>query len=67
MALMQIPFCLARTGDVLKTFHASVELHKCSSALYVAILATLQHILVYYRASSASLSSSLAQSPRFVH
>ena len=55
-ALTQIPPFLERTGATLKIFHASVQLHKCSSALYIAILATLEHILQYYKTSSASQS-----------
>ena len=54
-ALMQIPLVLTRMGSITKTFSASVELHKCSSDLYVAILNTLEHILRYYRSKSASL------------
>ena len=55
-ALMQIPLVLTRTGSILKTFNASVELHKCSSNLYVAILNTLEHVLRYYKTRCASLS-----------
>ena len=55
-ALIQIPLLLTRTGSILKTFSASVELHQCSSNLYVAILKTLEHILRYYRSRSGSLS-----------
>ena len=54
-ALSQIPISLAMTGNVLKSFSASVDLHKCSSALYVAILATLEQLLKYYKGNSASL------------
>lgn len=55
-ALMQIPLVLARMGSILNMSSESVELHKCSSNLYVAILKTLEHILGYYRSKSASLS-----------
>lgn len=54
-ALMQIPLVLTRTGSTIRTFSASVELQKCSSNLYVAILKTLEHILRYYRGKSTSL------------
>lgn len=55
-ALMQIPLVLARTGSTIETFSASVELQKCSSNLYIAILKTLEHILRYYRGRSTSPS-----------
>ena len=58
-ALTQIPSVLERTGGTLRIFGASVQLHRCSSALYIAILATLEHILQYYKTSSASQSTIL--------
>ena len=58
-ALTQIPSVLERTGGILKIFRASVQLHRCSSALYIAILATLEHMFQYYKTNSASQSISL--------
>ena len=55
-ALMQIPMVLTRMGSIIKTFSASVELHKCSTNLYISILNTLEHILKYYRSKSSSAS-----------
>ncbi|KAF4631369.1 hypothetical protein G7Y89_g6765 [Cudoniella acicularis] len=48
-ALAEIPFLLMSTRRALGVFKKSKELHRCSSALYVATIEALHHIVLWYK------------------
>ena len=53
-ALADIPLLLITTNQVLDIYRKSKELHCCSSALYVSVLAALEHIVAWYREKASS-------------
>ncbi|KAH8822019.1 hypothetical protein F5884DRAFT_769740 [Xylogone sp. PMI_703] len=48
-ALAEIPILLMSTQRTLAVFRNSKDLHRCSSALYVATIAALHHIVMWYK------------------
>ncbi|KAH7336195.1 hypothetical protein BKA65DRAFT_552859 [Rhexocercosporidium sp. MPI-PUGE-AT-0058] len=48
-ALAEIPILLMSTNRALGVFRKSQHLHQCSSALYVATIAALHHIVLWYK------------------
>ena len=54
-ALAKIPLLLTNTKIINGVFKKSKELHKCSSTLYVKTLATLEHIVTWYKQKAASM------------
>ena len=54
-AIADIPAYLTTTSLVSGLFRQSKELHEASSALYIATLAALDHIVVWFRQKAASM------------
>lgn len=53
-ALMEIPTLLSCTNRDLNLYKGSKDLHRCSSELFVAAIALIEHILRYYHAKRSS-------------
>ena len=54
-ALAEIPILLMSTNRALGVFRKSQHLHQCSSALYVATIAALHHIVLWYKEKAYSI------------